>query len=243
MKNKILAAVIVLFMLTTTLAQSDIPYTEIVKPKPYSLSPNIVFVVDASSSINNSDDISAKFEKAWEETTSRIASDELYFCVYTFHNKGDERFRDWTNAGGPQGLEEFTKAKAWIKNNTGTYSWGQKAIAGALRKVNNLNHNRVMQRTLSIILITDGGFTEAARYAIKNPNAYAFNPIVKEIEIGQKLRLQRGLMPATFRTIGIRNTEYWSLSVKRPDSECQDFLKTLGNIYSGGYYLVGDKSK
>jgi len=243
MKNKILAAVIVLFMLTTTLAQSEVPYTEVVAPKPFSLSPNIVFVIDASSSINLSDDISARFEKAWLETTSRIASDELYFCIYTFHDKGDERFRDWTNAGGPQGEQEFAKAKKWIRNNTGTYSWGKIAISSALRKVNNLNHNRVMKRSLSIILITDGGFTEAAEYAERNPKAYAFTPIIEAIQIGQRMRLTRGLMQATIRTIGIENTEQWSLSVKRPDSECQAFLKKLGATYSGGYYLVGGKSK
>ena len=72
----------------------------VVKPKPFAISTNIVFVVDASSTINRYGNIKRRFDAAWDHITNRLALDELYFSVYVFHDKNREKFRDWVNAGG-----------------------------------------------------------------------------------------------------------------------------------------------
>ena len=61
--------------------------------------------------------------------------------------------------------------------------------------------------------------------------------------MAQAWRDANDLLEATILTIGLENKIHWSSHVKRPDNECQKFLKKLGTKYNGGYYLVRDKKK
>lgn len=216
-----------------------IEVVRIVKAKKNAISPNVVFVIDGSSTINNSLDMSKKFQKAWDYIASLMASDQFYFCVYVFHDKNKEKYYNWVNAGGLAGKKELAKAKKWILKNTSVYSWGLKAIRLALRKINLLDKNKISRKTLTVVLISDGGLTEAAR-AISDGSKgwHHYSDINKTIEREQAKRKKKGLGKASIVTIGIENKEHWSLSVKRRDWECQKWLRYLGTQYGGGYYLV-----
>lgn len=209
----------------------------VIKPEQFAISNNIVFVVDASSTMFSNETINKRFNMAWNHITNKFAMDELYFCVYIFHDKGHEKFRKWVNAGGRGGKKEFDKAKSWILNNKGVYSWGANALGKGLREINPLNKNWSQQGRLTVILITDGGLTEAARYVPKTGKNY-FKPIYDVVVNAQKWRLTKNLAPASILTVGIQNEFYWSSSVKRPDSECQRFLRILGKKYGGGYVFI-----
>ncbi len=220
----------------------------VVKPEPFAISSNIVFLVDASSSISNSNDIKKRFNKAWDYITAQFAMDELYFSVCVFHDKGKSKFRPWVHAGGMQGIKEFAKAKAWILKNTGLYSWARKALGKSLRQINHLNKNYNERMRLTVVIISDGGFTEAAKYIPKtkkvkgkNVKESYYKPIWDMIVSSQRWRISRGMAQASILTVGITNKYAWSYSVKRPDSECQDFLKAVGKSYGGGYVLIKDK--
>lgn len=227
--------------------QRKVEWVQVVRAKKHSISPNIVFLIDASSSIDKSSNLTAKFNKAWNRITSLLGHDELYFCIYIFHDKNDDRFRPWTNVFGPNKKNEFKEAYRWIKNNTGMYSYGQIAIRKALRERNPLNKNPTMKDTLTIIFITDGGLTEAAEYAqrqcltIDEEEERAYYSLYDEIKSGQAWRQKNGLPTATICCIGLENKEVWSLSVKRPDWECQRFLNVVGKKNYGGYFLVRNK--
>ena len=91
-----------------------------------------------------------------------------------------------------------------------------------------------MSRTLTVILISDGGFSEAV-----GPTRYDYS--YWAVAAAQQWRKDNDFFEATIWTIGLENKIYWSSKVKRPDAECQEFLRTLGTQYNGGYYLVRDK--
>lgn len=199
-----------------------------IEPEPHAISPNIVFVVDASSSINRSKEVSAKFDLAWGAVTAQLGQDQIYACAYTFHDLDKDKFLTWEEVNDPQ---QFTTIQQWIRNNTGIYSWGQKVLQDAIKQTNPLIRNPHESRRLTVILITDGGFTEAAR-------AGSYDPIYESVEAAQQWRTNRGLEPATIVAVGLENTDTWSISVKRPDFECQEFLKRLGQENRGGYFHV-----
>jgi hypothetical protein len=185
----------------------------------------------------------------------------LYFCVYVFHDSTYERKLKWVAAGGPAGRKEFPKAKEWIKNNTGIRSWGLKAIRMAFREKNPLDKNPTTNRGLTIVLLTDGGFTEAADYnggpgakkvlaAPLRNHVYgrtgSFDLMTKVLKKEQTLRVKKGLYPASIVTIGLENTMAdikYGTEVKRPDKECQAWLKQIGEDYGGGYFLVRQKRR
>jgi hypothetical protein len=224
-------------------------------PKPYSISHNIVFVVDASSTINRYPIIQRKFEKGWDFLVRQFAADDLYFRVYVFNDPHKERRTKWVDAGGPQGQKQFLRAKKYIQANTGVYSWGLRAIRMAMREKNPLDKNPVTARTLTIVLFTDGGLTEAAEgydhseeEILKSPlknhiygKTSSFNVINKMIALEQERRKANGLDMATIVTIGFENREAdreYGLSVKQRDPVCQWWLEQLGKKYHGGNFLV-----
>jgi hypothetical protein len=129
----------------------------------------------------------------------------------------------------------------------------------SLRDSNYLDKNYSSNRRLTIIILTDGGLTEAAGNRHKDKDKAnkidnmvlngkylrtgSFDVLDKAIESGQKWRIANDLAPATIMTIGIENTDMWSVGVKRPDNECQAWLKKIGEKYNGGYFLVKTKTK
>ena len=53
--------------------------------------------------------------------------------------------------------------------------------------------------------------------------------------------MANGYKQATICTIGIENTDY-SAGGKLPDKECQAFLRSVGEKYGGGYFLVAKRN-
>jgi hypothetical protein len=226
-------------------------------PEPYAVSHNIVFVVDASSTINWFPSLKRKFNFGWDFITQQFAADELYFRVYVFHDPHRERRTKWVNAGGPKGELFFKRAKKWIRQNTGVRSWGLKAIRMALREKNPLDKNPATARRLTIVLFTDGGLSEAAtpvsdgeetlKSTLKNHQYQftgSFDTINKMIRMEQNLRKKRELEEATIITIGFKNLEAdarYGLDVKQRDPDCQAWLNKLGKQYHGGNFLIRKK--
>lgn len=250
-----------LLVLLTSICHAQIKVIQVVPPKRYAISTNLIFIVDASSTINNYGENRAKFNKGWNTIVGKFGGDQLFFRTYVFHKQGQEKRGKWINAGGPQGLEEFIKAKKWIAGNTGTYSWGLKSIRMAMRDKNPLDKNPATNTRLTIILLTDGGFSEASDYnggpsqkqileAPLDKHIYgrtgSFHVMTKTIEAEQKLRVLRGDAKASIVTIGIENIvadKRYGTEVKRPDNECQAWLKMIGRKYGGGYFVVKKISK
>lgn len=254
MRQLLVLLLIAFLSMSPVAAQGEIEVVTVSWPKPYAISTNIVFVVDASSTIERHEGAKRKFTAGWEFITRQFAADELFFRAYVFHDIYSERKTKWVNAGGPDGLKQFGRAKSWIRKNTGIYSWGLKALRMALREKNPLDKNDATARRLTIVLFTDGGLTEAA-----NGNAegeLVLNSTLKRhvysrhgdykvvnttIEQEQIAREMRGDERATIVTVGVENIwadNNYGTSVKRPDAECQDWLRKLGEKYNGGYFYV-----
>jgi len=215
-------------------AHHNTEFVEVVPTK--FVSNNIVFVIDGSSTIRQSKGLKGKFYRAWQGITNRLVADEWYFSAHLFGDKGREKVYPWTAAGGKKSVQELAKLYRWTSKSKNVRSFGNKALSAAIKSRNPLNKNKMMSRTLTVILITDGGFTEAV-----GPTGYerSYEVAIK----AQRWRKANDLFEATILTIGLENKIYWSSHVKRPDAECQAFLKTLGTKYNGGYYLVRDKKK
>ena len=229
-----------------------------VLPKPFVISHNIVFLIDASSSIYNEPALQRKFERAWGIITSNFASDELYFKIYVFNDKNKERMSKWYDAGGPLGLKKFRQAKKWILKKTGIYSWGLQAFKMALREKCPLDNNRITARRLTVVVMTDGGFTEAAEWVhpvkkiqkatedraiggayVKTGSFKVFDRMIAQEQVKRK---KKGLSPAVIVTIGIENDNpTWGLTAKQPNDKCQAWLKKIGTQYHGGYLYVRNK--
>jgi len=219
-------------------------------PEPYAVSGNVIFLVDASSSIKGNKYAVAKFNQAWKIITNEIASDQMYTRTYVFHNEDSHVKTKWQE-GSPEGLEKSYK---WIKNNVGTYSWGLKALKEALSDENPLDKNPASKKRLTIVLITDGGFTEAAdeRNGPHDPDpdpeeledtgrTGSFKVFDKAIEEAQAARVKAKLEPATIVCIGLENKAadiIYNTTIKRKDPECQAWLKKIGKKYKGGYFFV-----
>jgi len=245
-----------LIFLTTLCGAQEVKVIQKVAPKPFAISHNVVFLVDASSTINNYGDAKAKFSKGWDIIVDKFASDELYFRTYVFHDIGKERKTKWVDAGGPDGLKKFAEAKEWVQKNTGMYSWGLKALRCALREKNPMDKNPSSARRLTIVILTDGGFTEAAgnksekstKDIINSPlkdhiyrKTGSFKVLSEVIEYEQARRVANDLAKATIVTIGLQNLiadREYGPSVKQPDFECQKWLKKIGSQYNGGYLFV-----
>jgi len=261
MKRLMIFILLLLIMSPAVAQEKELPKTlEVVTkswPEPHAISQNIVFVVDASSTINRYEGVKKKFEMGWNFLTQQFCGDSLYFRVYVFHDAGMERRTKWVDAGGPEGLTKFYRAKKWIMANTGIYSWGLKALRMALREKNPLDRNAATAKSLTIVLFTDGGLTEASTgYAneeailnstLKNhvyKRTGSFSVVDKMIEQEQIRRRVNGLSEATIVTIGFENIRAdieFGLSVKQSDTDCQSWLERLGKKYHGGNFLVKTK--
>lgn len=199
------------------------PNTEIVmvsRPAQH-LSKDWVFVVDGSASMKG---VFAKTKRAFFEATS-FSSDDWHFAAITFDDAGQERFRDWVDAS----LDELSRLETWIderpRSRKPVLSYGAKAIQMALQQE---------KRELTIILITDGGFTEVSRAGGN------FQVMRDVIDDGQQWRSNRNLPHALICCLGIENPHYRAGN-KPPDGQCQDFLRGVGERSGGGYFLVRNR--
>ena len=199
------------------LAQQAVPtvpveITNPVAPKAR-LTKNWVFVMDTSHSMQGVFDKSrAAFIHATSSTT-----DELFFSVITFNDPGMTKFRDWQ----PASEREFREATRWVEREMRVLSFGQQAIEMALHQ---------QRRELTIVLITDGGFTEACE-------GRGFGTMRQTFADGQKWRVDNGYGQALICALGIENIGYTN-GHKPPDADCQAFLREMGDLYNGGYFLV-----
>lgn len=246
------------FFLTTFCHAQDASVEIVVPPKPHAISHNVVFVVDGSSTMNNTVEMSKKWQKAWDTIVNLLCGDELYTRTYVFHDLGRNKKTKWEDFGGPLGFQKFKRVKKWIIKNDGIRSWGLLSLRQALKDKNPLDKNPGTNRRLTIILLTDGGFSEAAGNEPKSKKKRVslekrvragkwamtgsfkiFDKIIKE---GQEWRKKNGLAPATILSIGIQNDNpTWGTGVKRPEKECQAWLKKIGKKYNGGYVYIKRK--
>jgi len=113
---------------------------------------------------------------------------------------------------------------AVLLNGHAPFVWGTSG-AKAIEKT-----LRLKKKHLTIIIITDGGFTSACY-------GHGFGKIKKVIKEGQKWRVKQGWGKAVICTIGVENKGY-TAGGKPTDKECQAFLRKVGKKYGGGYCLV-----
>lgn len=192
-------------------------FKEVIKPsEPFST--DWAFVIDNSSSIwwKPERGVIEKILTAFDASTEH-PGDELHFCTYAFHDKYRTVYRKWA----PASLDAFSNTKKWLAKNRGTHSHGKKAIGLALHQ---------KKAKLSVIIITDGGFTSAGY-------GKGFGSVRKEIEAGQAWRVANGYSEAIICTVGIENKDYIA-GGKPTDEDCQAFLLEIGKKYGGGYFLV-----
>lgn len=252
----ILLSVFLVFPVSAQEIKIEVP----VMPRPYSISHNVAFVVDASSTMTRSAEMSKKWQMAWDTIVNLLSSDDLYVRTYIFHDLNDNKRTKWQDFGGPLGFKKFKDTKKWILENKGIRSWGLVSLRQALKDKNPLDKNNSTNKRLTVILLTDGGFSEAAGPEKQSKKMYAkaeklarsgqwgmtgsFKIFDKVIAECQKWRKKKGLDPATIVSIGIQNDDpSWGTSVKRPDKECQKWLKKIGKKYNGGYVYVKRKEK
>jgi len=211
---------------------SNLSFTTIVKPKTR-LTSKWAFVIDTSSSTWK---VFTKTRKAFVEVTS-YPTDELEFSMYTFNHKNNERYRGWTWASE----KEFIKADKWVYNpkNRGVLSYGARAIQWAIKGMAPIIDKYGIIRgmgphdtrvRLTVIIITDGGFTE-------NRRTNDATDIRNAIESAQRWRIKHGYPRALIATVGIENL-YYRANHKRPDAACQKDLKLIGIEGQGGYYYL-----
>ena len=221
------------------------PVVEVLDVPTARLSSNWVFVVDTSDSMEG---IFHKALEGWRFLT-QDPTDEWQFYVFAFSNRGMTRRAGWFEATP----DDYRRAEAWVERpqQRGINSFGAEAIAQALR----LNTH-----TLSVVLITDGGFTSACENR-------GFGTIRGVIAEGQSWRRANALSPATITSVGISNRHYSAWCARcirgsrttRPhdysiadnwrsnkghkpsDDDCQAFLREVGSTYHGGYLLVRNR--
>lgn len=194
---------------------SNRPPMEMVVGPAEPLSTNWVLVMDTSHSMRG---VFEQAFRAYLEATS-FETDQLFFSLVTFNNRGMEQFKEWA----PASREEFAKANALIEKEArrGVLSYGAAALRMALQQP---------RQNLTLIVITDGGFTEAC-------SGRGFDGIRKVIEENQAWRVENGYGEAKICTIGIENKGY-TTGGKPSDEECQAFLREMGTRWKGGYFLM-----
>jgi len=190
------------------------PYEMIVEPDG-GITNRWVLVMDTSHSMRG---VFAQTMKAYLEITE-FPTDELFFSLVTFNNRGMEQFKDWVGASE----DEFTKASDLIEKEArrGVLSYGATALRMALRQERD---------ELTIIVITDGGFTEACE-------GREFGSIRRVLEENQQWRIDQGFGEAKICFIGIENKGY-TTGGKPTDEQCQAFFREIGTRWKGGYFLV-----
>jgi len=214
-----------------------------------------VFVVD------NSDSMLDVFHKALTgfKHVTQFPTDEWRFKLVTFSDQGKQRTYlkkhgkktdDWHIASP----KSFAAARKWTnkKANRGVTSHGLPAMLKALSEP---------RSNLTIVLISDGGFTKAC-------GGRGFEKIEKRIAAYQAWREKKQYGPAIIISIGIRNAHYsafckacnrnypnarhnyslpdrWQSNKghKPSDKDCQAFMQRLGTNYLGGYVLVSNMGR
>lgn len=213
---KRLAVVVASILLaSTSIANPDEPIYKmkmVVKPKER-FTNRWAFVVDTSHSIVEKG-LFGGILTAYR-TATQMPTDQLKFCMYAFNNRGCYKYRKWEDAS----VEAFDGSVRWLYNpkNQGTMSYGSGAIEAAL-------HQKYDK--LTVIIITDGGFTEGGE------------PIKKVIDKAQDWRKKAGYGPAIICTIGIENHNCWPTYPKPYDVVCQRWLEDIGKKGDGGYFYV-----
>lgn len=144
-----------------------------------------------------------------------FTADDFQFAMYSFNSA--TYFREWEQVTP----DSVARNKAWMRSTAGVLSRVTRGLAGALRE---------REPHLTIIIISDGGFTEAS-------GNKGFSGVEQTVINGQAWRVENGLFPAIITTVGIENIGYVA-GGKAPDAECQEFLRHLGSSYEGGYWLV-----
>ena len=228
--------------------------TEVVRPERGVITKNWIFVVD------NSDSTRDVFHKAVEgyKHVTQFPTDEWFFKLIVFSDSGKQRTfktgqkdkkKDWH----PASVDDFRAARRWANRrvNRGANSKGLSAMVEALKEP---------KTELTIVLISDGGFTTACRVSDEKRR---FAGVESSIASWQAWRGRQGYGPAVIVSIGIRNSHYsafcracrrnypgsrhnyalpdrWASNKgnKPSDTECQAFLRRLGTNYLGGYVVV-----
>lgn len=220
---------ILLVVLACSIASAqDIQITTKVEPTAR-FATHWIFVVDGSSSLwtkQRSNRLVDKMMMAFDRAT-RMMGDEAYFSVYLFGSKDREKYRDWQ----PAFPDDIDASKKWIKKRLGNskdavgiYSHGKKSIGLALRQ---------LQWPLTVILITDGGFSSYAKHK-------GFKDVYNEIRSAQDWRNKNGLGFAQICTFGIENRWYYG-GGKPADEVCQSMLEKIGTDWRGGYFYIHDR--
>lgn len=187
-----------------------------VNPPAVRLTNNWAFIFDTSHSMKQ--DRVAKAHYGFVNATNH-STDEWKFCVFTFNDHGVDRFLDWEEAS----VDSFKAAHKWSNKprQRGVLSYANAAIKKALH---------LKTKDLTIILITDGGFSSSA----------GTDGLVKVKQIiadGQAWRQKNGYGKAIIACIGIQNL-YYRAGYKKPDPICQRGLQEIGVANSGGFFYV-----
>jgi len=247
-------ALIAVLLPAAALAQDKTPIIEVVVEPTVRLTKNWIFVVDSSDSMNG---VFHKAIEGWRYIVQE-PTDDWKFAVIVFNNTGQERWlyvkegetkTRWL-AASP---DMFELAENWVESpkHRGVNSRGRRALDMALR---------TNCKDLSVVLITDGGFTSAC----ENRGFNEIDETIVNAQVWRKLKGLDRIGEAVITTIGIRNThysawcmrcvrgdrakschdysipDYWkSNKGKKPsDADCQAFLQRIGTVYRGGYLLV-----
>lgn len=168
-------------------------------------------VIDTSSSGQR---VFSKVLFAYDRVMEFVNDD---FLVTYFSFNSSTYFREW-EAATPLAVHD---AKAWLNSTKGVLSRGTNALTEALR---------LQEPHLTIVIIGDGGFTEAC-------SGRGFERLAATIQNGQQWRLDNALYPALICTVGIENIGY-TAGGKPSDADCQGFMQRIGTTYGGGYFLV-----
>jgi hypothetical protein len=94
-------------------------------------------------------------------------------------------------------------------------------------------------KKLTVIIISDGGFTECGY----KPAVATLKPINNVIASAQKWRIDKGYGEAIITTIGIENLVGWPSYPKPSDKMCQGWMRSIGTNGHGGYFFVHEKKK
>jgi len=176
------------------------------------LSRNWTFVVDSSHSTWN---IAGRVLSAFKAVTT-FPEDELRFSLYTFNLRGIQAYRDWAEASP----EEFSGARAFIRQHRGVNSYVGGALHDALHQI---------QDDLTIIVISDGGFSER------------FDDVQQIIRDGQEWRREQGLKIAIICGVGIENMlsrESRPPYPKDTNIVCQRRMQAIGRQNHGGFFYL-----
>lgn len=224
---------LVLILLPTNAGIGDIKL-EMIQSPGIRFTDSWTFIIDGSVSLwftelQTKCRLLKKSEKAFRYATS-FPTDSMKFNVFLF--AGDsltERhaYRDWAT-GLP---DEFKATRKWMSDNIGgiggrlgLYSHGIESIRLSLYQ---------KQKNLTILWITDGGFTSACYTG-------DYSKIDKVIAEGQAWRLLNGYSKAIIVTIGIENRHYLA-GGKPSDKICQAYLRKIGTENLGGYWYVSSE--